>query len=119
MSYDLAVWEGARPATDIKALQLFHRLYDNFMDSGEFVQASPQIQSYVAKLLDRWPEIDAQSEVDKSCPWVHRPLIHHASGPLIYFAIRSSRAFDVVPYAAQLATDNGLVCFDPQAGELR
>lgn len=109
------VWEGARPATDLKALQLFRRLYDDFMSDGEFVLASEQIQGFVAKLLDRWADIDA----DTKCPWVHRPLIGNASGPLIYFAVRLSRASDVVPYGVQLATVNGLVCFDPQTGEFR
>jgi len=118
MSYDLAVWEGAGPGTDLKGLQLFHRLYDNFMNGGEFVLASAQIQTFVAKLVDRWADIDA-SGADDRCPWVHRPLIRNASGPLIYFAVRSSRASEVVPYVVQLATENGLVCFDPQIGEVR
>jgi hypothetical protein len=118
MSYDLAVWEGARPTSDLHALQHFHRLYDNFMDGGEFVSASRQIQSLVAKLLDRWADIDAESEADKSCPWVGRPLSRNASGPLIYVTIRKSKAAEVVPYVVQLAAENGLVCFDPQTGEL-
>jgi hypothetical protein len=117
MSYDLAVWEGARPPSDIKALQEFHRLYDALFNRGELVAASPQIQSYVAKLIDRWPDLTTGSEAERSA-WAQRPLLGNASGTLIYFAIRSSRAGEVASYAAELASDAGLVCFDPQTGQL-
>jgi hypothetical protein len=117
MSYDLAVWEGARPPTDIKALQEFHRLYDALFNGGELVPVSPQIQSYVAKLVDRWPDLSTGPETERSA-WAQRPLLGNASGTLIYFAIRSSRAGEVASYAAQLASDAGLVCFDPQTGQL-
>jgi len=119
MSYDLAVWEGARPTSDLNALQHFHRLYDNFMNDGEFVSASTQIQSFVQKLLNRWADISTESDADRRCPWVDRPLIRNASGPLIYFMVRKSKASEVVPYVVQLAAESGLVCFDPQTGELR
>ncbi|MGA8328922.1 MAG: hypothetical protein WB777_06475 [Mycobacterium sp.] len=119
MSYDLAVWEGAQPTSHLHALQHFHRLYDNFMNGGEFVLASTQIQSFVAKLLDRWADTNTESEADTRCPWVGRPLIRNASGPFVYFTVRKSRASEVVPYVVQLAAESGLVCFDPQTGELR
>jgi hypothetical protein len=117
MSYDLAVWEGVRPPTDIKALQEFRRLYDALFNRVETLPASPQIESYVAKLIDRWPDLTTGAEAERSA-WVQRPLLSNASGSLIYFAVRSSRAVEVAAYAAQLAADAGLVCFDPQTGQL-
>ena len=89
------------------------------MNGGEFALASKKIQSFVAKLLDRWAETDAEPEADKGCPWVDRPLISNASGPLIYLTVRKSEASEVVPYVIRVAAQNGLVCFDPQIGELR
>jgi hypothetical protein len=118
MSYDLVVWEGERPTTNRKALQAFHRMYDTYMN-GEFTSASAQIQSFVGKLVERWPDVGEQFDADRECPWVHPPLISSASGPLIYVAVRSSEAATVVPFAIEVAAANGLVCFDPQTGELR
>ncbi|WP_251096467.1 hypothetical protein [Streptomyces sp. Caat 7-52] len=34
MSYDLAVWEGVRPADDAAAGRLFRDLYDRYVDTG-------------------------------------------------------------------------------------
>jgi hypothetical protein len=119
VSYDLVVWEGARPPTDVNALHVFRGLYDRHFNGGEDIPPSPQIQSYVARLVDRWPDVDPGAGSDHESPWTCRPLIGNASGPLIYFAVRASRAADVAGYAAALAAEAGLVCFDPQTGELR
>ncbi|MFJ1610751.1 hypothetical protein ACIOHS_46755 [Streptomyces sp. NPDC088253] len=34
MSYDLAVWEGERPADDKAAGRVFNDLYDRYLDGG-------------------------------------------------------------------------------------
>jgi hypothetical protein len=119
MSYDLVVWEGNRPASNPKAMQRFHQLYDDFMNRAEFAEPSVVIQNFVITLIGRWPDVGVTADAAKASPWVHPPLLNSASGPLLYLAIRSSRVADVVPYAVDLASENGLVCFDPQTGQLR
>ena len=119
MSYDLAVWEGPRPTSNAHALRVFRVLYDRLFNGAEHVPPSPSIQSYVARLVDRWPDVDSGAEGDEQGPWPYQPLIGNAAGPLIYFAVRASRAADVAGYAVALAAEAGLVCFDPQTGEQR
>ncbi|MEJ8653934.1 hypothetical protein WKI65_39320 [Streptomyces sp. MS1.AVA.3] len=52
-------------------------------------------------------------------PWSTGPLIDEASGPLIYFPMRYSMAEEASAYAADVAASMGLVCYDPQAQQLR
>jgi hypothetical protein len=119
VNYDLAVWEGAKPTSDATALREFRRLYDDLFNAPVRVPASPAIESYVARLLDRFPDTPTSPDVDPHCAWVHRPLLGNASGPLIYFAVHARRAADVAAHAAELAAQAGLVVFDPQTGRLR
>jgi hypothetical protein len=67
--------------------------------------------SYVAALLERWPDIDS-GEGDES-PWSVGPLISDAIEPFFYFPMVWSMADGASEYASQLAAKYGLVCFDP------
>jgi hypothetical protein len=71
--------------------------------------------------LARWPDIGSDAEVDS--PWSVGPLLTEASGPLIYFGITYSSSRDLIreaiDYSVALATERGLVCYDPQYGTLR
>ncbi|GIF23794.1 hypothetical protein BJ973_004404 [Actinoplanes tereljensis] len=116
MSYDLAVWEGERPA-DIDAGEAFEQLYRQFIESSETTPPTPAMREYVAALLARW--VDLTEDEDDSSPWSAGPLINEASGPIIYFAMRYSMADEVSAIAARMAADRGLVCFDPQQNRLR
>lgn len=118
MSYDLAVWEGERPADDAAAGQRFTDLYDKYIDAdGPDVPPTKQIAAYVAALLERWP--DLTEDEDDISPWSTGPLIGEASGPLIYFPMRWSMAEEASAYAAEVASSMGLNCYDPQARCLR
>jgi hypothetical protein len=114
MSYDLAVWEGELPSDDISASQTYESLMDRMEDGGP-VEATPRIRAYVDALLARWPDID----VDESSPWATSPLAGEARGALVYFSMVYSRADEASGFAAQLAREHGLVCFDPQLECLR
>ena len=116
MSYDLAVWEGERPADDAAAAQCFSDLYDRFIDTEE--PATPpteRIVAFVAGLLERWPDLTE----DEDSPWSTGPLIGEARGPLLYFPMSWSRADEASVYAAELAASMSLNCFDPQARRMR
>ncbi|MGW0117908.1 hypothetical protein [Streptomyces sp. NPDC003327] len=117
MSYDLAVWEGERPADDKTAGQVFSDLYERYIGSETEEPPSERIAAYVAVLLERWCDL-AEDDEDTS-PWSTGPLIDEASGPLIYFPMRFSMAEEVSAYAATVAESMGLVCFDVQQDRLR
>jgi hypothetical protein len=77
----------------------------------------PEIVQYVDALLARWPDISTDEGEDS--PWADGPLIGDAAGPFIYFAMVWSRCEEASEFAAQVAAQHGLVCFDPQSGALR
>ncbi|MFI8105430.1 hypothetical protein [Streptomyces sp. NPDC086023] len=118
MSYDLAVWEGERPADDATATQRFLDLFDRFMESDEpAVPPTDRIRAFVTALLERWP--DLTEDDDDTSPWSTAPLIREARGPLVYFPMRWSMAGEASAYAAEVAASMGLNCFDPQDRMLR
>ncbi|WP_331743192.1 hypothetical protein OG239_43265 (plasmid) [Streptomyces sp. NBC_00868] len=117
MSYDLAVWEGERPADDKSARRSFNDLYDRYLDGDIEEPPSERITAYVAALLERW--CDITEDEDETPPWSVGPLIAGASGPVIYFGMAWSRAEDASAYAAGLADSMGLLCFDVQQDRLR
>ncbi|MFF0346028.1 hypothetical protein [Kribbella sp. NPDC004875] len=117
MSYDLAVWEGDRPASDELAEDAFQALYEKYVEAEEPIPPSPRIAAFVAALLARWPDI-TDNDSDAS-PWASGPLIGEAIGPLLYFPMVWSRADEASSFAADLAKQHGLICYDPQTGQLR
>jgi hypothetical protein len=112
MSYDLAVWEGARPTGDVEAGAAFEELHDRFI-AGETTTPTPAIAAYVEALLARWPDITEDAGEDS--PWSDGPLIGNASGSLCYFGMVYGMAEEGLEFAARVAAEQGLVCFDPQA----
>jgi hypothetical protein len=134
MSYDLAVWEGDRPADDAAAREEYFRLYEQYVASparplptshSDFQNLTrrdrqpptPRIAAYVRALLDQYPDITGNDGEDS--PWADGPLINDASGPFFYFAMVWSKCEGASAWAAQVAHDHGLVCYDPQIGQLR
>jgi hypothetical protein len=131
MSYDLAVWEGPAPANDAAALATYVELMERWHKGDGVVAAiqarargeataydpTPAISTYVAGLLERWPDLSDDSD-DEESPWADAPIINNATGPLFYFAMVYSKAEEAVTFAAELATQHGLNCFDPQSEHL-
>ncbi len=118
MSYDLAVWEGPTPRSDEQAAQVFTELSKRYSDRADPTDESPAILAYVDALLARWPDITSDHGPEHS-PWSDGPLAHNATGPLLYFGMVPSRAEQACEFAAQLAQEHDLVCFDPQTMKLR
>jgi hypothetical protein len=117
VSYDLAVWEGDQPADDVSAGEEYIHLYDRYIQSREVRPATPRIAAYVRALLHRYPDVD--SDAGEDSPWADAPLIADASGPFLYFPMVYSQCEEVSAWASQLAAEHGLVCYDPQFGQLR
>ena len=113
MSYDLAVWDGEQPS-DEEASAVFDELYDRYFDSEDVIaEPSPRIEAYVEALVERYPDDVVGG------PWASPPVIDEASGPIVYLLMSYSRAEEVSEYAAALAREHGLVCYDPQGETLR
>ncbi|MFE3329013.1 hydroxymethylbilane synthase [Streptomyces sp. NPDC059176] len=114
VSYDLAVWDGERPLDDDAAGSAFDEMHERYLESEDVaVPPSPRIEAYVNALIERYPEDDRDS------PWASPPVIDEASGPIVYLLMSYSRAEEVSEYAASLAREYGLICFDPQGETLR
>jgi hypothetical protein len=117
MSYDLAVWEGDRPADDAAALATFKALRERYAGEGR-TPPTPRIRAYVEALLERWIDLTEDDDEERS-PWSTGPLIEEASGPIIHFPMVYSRCKEVSAGAARIAAEHGLVCFDLHLGLLR
>ncbi|WP_338494007.1 hypothetical protein [Streptomyces sp. SJL17-4] len=89
MSYDLAVWEGSKPADDVIAGEVLTQLYDRYIDTEEEFPPSPRIAEYVAGLLARW--VDLTEDEEGTSPWSTGPLIGEAAGPLLPNAVQHGR----------------------------
>jgi hypothetical protein len=116
VTFDLAVWEGDRPPSDAAAAEIYEQLMDR-LEGGEQEPPTDRIRAYVSALLDRWPDIDEDGGEDS--PWADGPLIDNAFGSVIYFAMVWSQAEEASEFAARVAEEHGLVCFDPQSECLR
>jgi hypothetical protein len=113
MSYDLAVWEGEHPAGHAEAAKVFMQLHSDALRLG---WATPPFPRYVESLRDRWPEQGADGGHDS--PWSDYPLLANACGPFFYFGLAYSigpqELEQAVGYAAELAVERGLMCYDVQ-----
>jgi len=117
MSYNLAVWEGARPVNDVAAAAEFERLSGHYIESDDAPEPTARIAAYVTALLERYPDIGTEAGADS--PWSVGPLMGDARGPLVYFPMAWSRCEEVAAWAAHLADEHGLNCYDPQRNQLR
>ncbi|MFC4046777.1 IS6 family transposase [Dactylosporangium siamense] len=108
---------GDPPSNDFTARDEFNRLYDLYMGSDIPVAPVTRVAAYVDALLDRYPDLGTGDRWDS--PWAAGPLINEARGPLIYFAMVWSRCEETSEFAARLAEEHGLNCYDPQWNQLR
>ena len=117
MSYDLAVWEGERPTDNQAALETYQHLCQTYLEADELAPPTPRITTFAQALLDVYPDID--SGAGGNSPWSTAPLVDEAVGPLMCFPIRYDMAEEISAWAAQVAAQHGLVCYDPQLEGLR
>ncbi|MEV6965181.1 hypothetical protein AB0M47_08675 [Hamadaea sp. NPDC051192] len=114
MTYNIAVWDGPKPADDATAMQVFLAMHEAAASSWD--APTTRMEVYVQALLARWPDID-DDETDSS-PWADGPILNNATGPFFYTSLRPSMADNAIVYCARVATEHGLVCFDPQQERL-
>ena len=120
MSYDLAVWEGPRPATAADAAAEYEKRMDAMEQEldgpGDPPPPTPGIRGFVEDALAQYPELTENSGPE--CPWASAPLIGEAMGDLIYFPMTFSGAEYARDVIAEIAHARGLVCYDPQVERL-
>ncbi|MFI5567419.1 hypothetical protein ACIA6T_08675 [Streptomyces sp. NPDC051740] len=114
MSYDLAVWDGDCPLDNHHAGSTYDELYERYLESDDVVvPPEPRITAYVQALVARYPDDE------RSVVWASPPVLDEASGPIVYLLMSYGKAEEVSEYAAALAREHGLICFDPQGECLR
>ncbi len=120
MSYDVAVWDGDRPANDHEAMETYERLMDadearSEDEPGE--PPTPRIDAFLTDLLTRWPDLHEPG--GEASPWAMSGVREDASGPVCYLCMTNTALLDeAVSYISQLARRHGLVCFDTQFEEV-
>ncbi|MFE7033736.1 hypothetical protein ACFU9Y_25810 [Streptomyces sp. NPDC057621] len=93
----------------------YDELYERYLESDDaVVPPTPRIAAYAEALVARCPD-----GADGSVVWASPPVIEEASGPIVYLLMSYGKAEEVSGYAATLAREHGLVCFDPQGKCLR
>lgn len=117
MSYDLAVWEGTRPGSDEEAGETYQALCERYLEAEAAEPPTERIRAYALALLERYPDIGGPDGEDS--PWASGPLINEAVGPMMYFPMVWSQCEEASAWAADLAAQHGLVCYDPQMECLR
>jgi hypothetical protein len=117
VSYDIAVWEGDRPANDKAALVAYNEMWARYENGDE--PASGRILNFIAELTARYPDLDdlPNDEVDDS-PWASGSLREDVIGPFVYFTLVPSKVDEMVPFIVEAARRHELVCFDPQQAKL-
>jgi hypothetical protein len=116
VSYVLAVWEGNPPTDDQAALKTYHELMARWHGPDMVPDLDARSRGEQA-LLQHWPDLTTEEGVDS--PWSDGPLINNATGPLFYFGMVRPKAEVASDYAARVAAEHGLVCFDPQTQRMR
>lgn len=115
MNYDLAVWEGPRPADHDEAA----RHCDAALKAMEAEQRQPTaaMGAFISALLSVWPDQDSESD---DCAWAEAPLLPRSvSGSAAYLSMkRDLGKTKVAPDVIRLASQHGLNVFDPQIEEL-
>ncbi|WP_328835361.1 hypothetical protein [Streptomyces europaeiscabiei] len=80
MSYDLVVWDGARPIDNHQAGSVYDELCERYLESDEIpVRPAPPIVACVEALLERYPD-----DTDGNIVWASPRVIDEASGPIVY-----------------------------------
>ncbi len=114
MSYDVSVWFSSRPIRPEEAGPFHVALCDGRRDG---LESSPRVRRFVDELTARYPQIDdvPDDKVDE-CPWT---IAFDQSEGHVIMCIARSRSEEMKPIVQGLAAKHGLVCYDPQADEVR
>lgn len=115
MSYDLAIWRGQSPIDSTAAFREYierSEQAEELLSEGSVVKADPDLVSFTLAIMAMWPEVDESARLAVS------PLTDEIFGTFMVIPMTSETTDQDVDAVVAAACDNGLVCFDPQTGEL-
>ena len=108
----LGVWNCLTPISNEEAA---HQ-YQLFKDVGSERRFDDKVYAFYSRLISLYPEIDTLSEEELgNSPWAGSMEV---SDSHVIMGIVPEKSEKVVPQILALAEENGLVCFDPQAGQV-
>ena len=108
----LGVWKCLTPISNEEAAHQYQLL----KDVGSERRFDAEVYAFYTRLIGLYPKIDTlpEEELDNS-PWASSMEV---SGSHVIMAIVPEQSEKVIPRVLALAEENGLVCFDPQAGRV-
>jgi hypothetical protein len=108
----LGVWNCLTPISSEEAAYQYQLL----KDVGSERRFDDKVYAFYSRLIGLYPEVEtlSEEELDDS-PWA---CSMEVSGSHVIMAILPEQSEKVVPQVLALAEENGLVCFDPQAGQV-
>jgi hypothetical protein len=112
VSFDLGVWFEPEPITAAEAAAKYERLCDGDLAG---VVDNERVTAFYQALTARYPELTDQPETDLDGPW--STTLDRSAGHVI-MPIIWPRAAEMRTVVRELAAEHGLVCFDPQTGDV-
>ena len=111
-AFYLGVWACLTPISSEEAAHQYQLL----KDLGSERRFDDKVYAFYSSLINLYPEVEtlSEEELDDS-PWACGMEV---SGSHVIMAIVPEQYEKVVPQVLALAEENGLVCFDPQAGKV-
>jgi len=108
----LGVWNCLTP---ISSQEGAHQ-YQLLKEVGSERRFDDKVYAFYSRLIGLYPEVEtlSEEELDDS-PWA---CSMEASGSHVIMAIVPEQFEKVIPQIRSLAEENGLVCFNPQAGKV-
>jgi hypothetical protein len=109
----LGVWNSPTPISDEESARQYRLLREAEQVPRRF---NAEVYAFYTRLVSLYPEIDAlpKEELGDS-PWATSMEV---SDSHVVMAILPAKSEKVVPQVLALAEENGLVCFDSQAGRV-
>ena len=100
------------PISSEEAAHQYHLL----KEVGSERRFDDNIYAFYSRLIGLYPEVETLSEEElDGSPWA---CSMEVSGSHVIMAIMLEQSEKVVPQVLALAEEHGLVCFDPQAGQV-
>jgi hypothetical protein len=111
-AFYLGVWACLTPISSEEAAHQYQLL----KDLGSERRFDDKVYAFYSRLSSLYPEVEtlSEEELDDS-PWASSMEV---SGSHVIMAIVPKQSEKVFPLVLALAEENGLVCFDPQAGKV-
>lgn len=113
MSFDLYFWGSPKPVTTEQAAQICQNLAQ---EQTRDVHADPQVEAFYQQIIARFPALEGLGDDDlEASPWSMSP---QPSPSHLITSVRWPQAEEFARWAIPLAAGYGLVCYDPQGGQV-